>query len=356
MVSHIRVRHALRQAEEEDQQRAPPATPAAPAQALRLLPPKAARLCFEAMRAEAEHLPRSRGEELLARHRVPKSRSEAMLRSGATLDNATKAAALQVVEKWVGILRPLVPREEIPRLLCTLVHGDAGARGYSPSSPSGRSAPVRAAVDRPEPNPVPPPEEPLGAALRRVVPLPSELLAEPWAFVAEILEVLVLEESSYGRGPGGGERSGAGPERKELRLRPGGAEIVSKYEAPFLVAKEHTKTEGGGPGRRAPLSVDKKLRLSADFAWSGFQEDTKARATCFAFSPQVFCSRQGAAGVPGPGLYEKPATPSRRSHRAEFPAVGQSRIVGCDASMSQRGRFFFPRGDPWNPYGASEEL
>lgn len=184
-----------------------------------------AKQCQKIAKIEAEHLPKNRSEERVARNRMPRSQSEAMLRRGAPLTTAATNAALRVLERWVVLLSAITNRQDLAYLFAALVHGVAACadawkaiqeqenkaqeaktrqKAAAPDGATERKVvpidsldlPVEVATPRLQetgqgtdcrgpghwakfamatPNPTPSAEHPLGAALRRVVPHPLEI-------------------------------------------------------------------------------------------------------------------------------------------------------------------------------------
>lgn len=328
-----------------------------------------AKRCQRAVAAVAQSLPKNSSEELMARHRMPRNRSEALLRGGACLETVFSRAALVVVERWARILRPTTPPEELPTLISVLVHGSSGMTGRfgalslgvdaSPLGGLSRASSLsssrlrmsrasmrggdvtpteslnggrRWSLPGPSPPLVPPSNDSLGLAMRHAVPKPAEVERCGWEFFQEVLRTMDLEDQMEPGWP-----------RTEARRQAESFSFLVTSRPAFLEAKERNMKEGA-PGRRAPLCSSAQLRLSGDFDWTTYQETSGLRRTCMEFSPQIFMSSQQPDKGPGPGDYRKEgAKPARRG---EFPSVGSSRIKGGEHTMSTRGRFFFAPGDP----------
>jgi len=151
------------------------------------LKPEIVEAAREASRGQAAKLPRCSSEARIARNRVPKDRLDHLLRNGAPLSQVSEEAALRVVEKWVRALleKRTVTESGMPEVIAALVH-------------------IENAV---------PADEPLGAALRRLVPKPGRAAFSGWTFVDDLMEVLELESQFDWRSP-----MHVLPPPKELRL------------------------------------------------------------------------------------------------------------------------------------------
>lgn len=345
-----------------------------------------ARRCHEATLSVAKDLPRNSGDEKLARHRMSRNPSEALLRSGAHVDTVFARAALVVVEHWARILRPRSSLEELPMLIAVLVHGCPEFLRHEVSSPTSCSSPMSSAspsrarlakpsasysgcssptsarrsgqqsspVSRrsrswhapvPAPHPLPAPRDPLGLAIRHSVPKPSEVERNGWEFLREVMRTMQLHDEWHKK-----ELVQQAERKKAERLH-----FLAENVPPCMKAKEDNLKEGG-PGRRAPLSSAAQLRLSGDGNWATYDENSGLRRTCLEFSPQVFMKSQQPHAGPGPADYQRRKESAARlvARRAHFPSVGV-RCAGGEQTMATRGRFFFARGDPWNLYGRCED-
>mmetsp|Transcript_40170 Transcript_40170/g.72760 ORF Transcript_40170/g.72760 Transcript_40170/m.72760 type:complete len:422 (-) Transcript_40170:89-1354(-) len=372
------------------------------------LPPALVLKCRAAVDLEGSGLPRSPGAVSMARRRPPRSRSEALLKRGESLERVTRTAGLRVLEIWSVVLRPFASRDEIPHLIAAIVHGEVEDKEDSSSSSSEekvvpmplatskrsssqlkammvsglqrRRSSLRMAAntflavaafvskkptrlrwdtlalpEEPDKHPVPPKEDPLGAELRKLVPMPQELRqrqkrrmkllkkkgpggANPvppiWEFIEDILQVKDLEESK-GRNaqwPDTGERQAL---RQASRL--------SDTMVPCIAIKEQ-ETQAGRSSRRAPLDVDLRLRLTGDQAWAGFRS-TGFRSTFIAYSPQVLSDKPTPfpGECPGPGTYSPLLSSINLARKGEFNSTGSLRTVGGTLSMSSR--FPFPKNE-----------
>eukprot|EP00927_Polykrikos_kofoidii_P073454 TRINITY_DN69497_c0_g1_i1.p1 TRINITY_DN69497_c0_g1~~TRINITY_DN69497_c0_g1_i1.p1 ORF type:complete len:416 (+),score=56.31 TRINITY_DN69497_c0_g1_i1:93-1250(+) len=308
-----------------------------------LIQPEVAKLCHQATEAARARLPQSAGDERLARLRMPKSRCEAMLREGASLDDVARQAAVRLVESWIGVLRKCsVPQNQITDILVGLVHGDSNIEaGESRPSSAASIGQRRVRWRVPSPNPVPPPSDALGAALRRFVPrlralngvasacgsgntaaaadlpgvVPSgddkpgceeEGHTPSWEFVDEVCGNLTLQAQMSPGWP-------ITAERQALR-RASAVDSDLGAEAPFFIAKSRMLQEGVQE-RRAPLSAAARIRLSGDLSWNTYEESSGCRRTALTPSQPVVMSRQKVADIPGPGAYGTMRSPLSSSGR-----------------------------------------
>jgi hypothetical protein len=318
-----------------------------------LIPAAAAERCKQIAILEAERLPKDVDEEKLARLRFPRNHSERLLRGGLSLKDVTTQAAFRVLEQWAAVLRPFASPEDLPQVLALFVHErtedmlsymgmlsypGGGKRDEAPKQECMREAHVQleqptihratGSLIRALPNVAQSGSHPLGAALRRVTPLPTELSAgRRWEWMSELSRCFGIEEEvdtawmcTAERGPG-------------LEFPGSGGSGLDK-----------------GPRRHGDLlaraSTASLRRTSPAFTWATFQADRGTRSTLFMnCSPQVLSSDSRAARTrasPGPGHYDKP--PTRARSRGHFPAVGRRRAANGEASLSQIGRWFFPGG------------
>lgn len=316
----------------------------------------AAELCAAIARKIARSLPNNVREERNARFRgLPRSRTEALLRAGRQMEDVAKDAALRVVERWVGVLRRLVPDEELPGVLSALVHN-----GPAPSTPtsaerasssSGRQSPHTSWTNALVPHPTPGPDEPLGEALRRVVPQPNKVMEQRWDFLEELLHALKLEEEFDLSSAMHQLRPSTAEQMEMCKATKIDAAFAKRHEASFL-SKKDDFAQHGSIGRRCALSTAAKLRLSGDFSWATYREADRCRVTCCSWSPQVMMNNQHPIDIPGPGQYQviPPSSATRKTRRAEFPSVGKPRAVGSEVLLAQQERFAAPKGDPWSMY------
>eukprot|EP00930_Biecheleria_cincta_P069912 TRINITY_DN5758_c0_g1_i1.p1 TRINITY_DN5758_c0_g1~~TRINITY_DN5758_c0_g1_i1.p1 ORF type:complete len:453 (+),score=88.84 TRINITY_DN5758_c0_g1_i1:36-1361(+) len=383
------------------------------------LPSALIRRLREIAHAEADMLPKDASQERMARRRLSRSQSETLLKQGLSLESVAKATALRVLEKWLFALRSFASKEELPHVLAAIVHGepqdpsnDEGelSEAEASSRPASRdpskehmrrmkstmsmastseptshkvmqkrstvisiAVQVKAPVPRrvwrnlklptePDQHPLPPPQDPLGAALRSVVPLPADLrhrarrqerakhsgrpVSPPWSFVTDILQVTELEEKLHL------DRSWPDNAERQALRQTGGIKGVDRVQAPCFIKKD--KEKQAGKQRRAPLAVDLSLRLSGDQSWANYRAGSGMRATFVGFNAQVFNSRpeNPSRDVPGPGTYERdgadpwPLLSVKGGRRALYASVGKPRAAGGEVSLSQSDRFFFRKGDP----------
>lgn len=353
-----------------------------------LISAESARLCLKASQAESHRL-----------HK-PRSSSECSLLSGPS-PAAAMDAALRVLERWIAVLRPQATKEELPHLLAALVHGPpkevSGRKHDSADRCVGKSVPV--------PNPTPPANDPLGAALRRAVPEPgsqqlrrrhehkdhkdhkdkdhrrlsrtgnavlrpasrgsnvglpsrghsperpsSRASGTGWEFFDDSVKVLDLSDSLHLQ-----ENWPDTAERRAMRQSSG---LMTRYKAPCFQAKELEL--GSRPGRRAPLATDLRLRQSGNCSWEDFRVQETSRATFLGnYQARVFNSTQSSmapSSTPGPGTYSPLRVDEHKGRRAHFNPVGAAHVSGPDMCLPQRGRFVFPKGDPWNPYRGADDF
>uniref|UniRef100_A0A6U6N4X7 Uncharacterized protein n=1 Tax=Zooxanthella nutricula TaxID=1333877 RepID=A0A6U6N4X7_9DINO len=122
--------------------------------------------CREVARRTGARLPRSLSEARLVKNRVPRSKSDLLVRQGESLSSVYLTAALDIIERWACALRPKVPTQRLAEIIAKLVHAEE----------------------------IEPPDTPLGAALRRMVPVPAQATVSEWPFLQDALELLRLRD------------------------------------------------------------------------------------------------------------------------------------------------------------------
>jgi len=367
------------------------------------MPKELIQRCKEAVAAEGAKLPVDASSERMARRRLPRSHSEALLKRGASLKDVATDSALRVLESWIVVLRGFASKEELPHLICAIVHGEPEAEsdpeedeqiekvsvgsGSHPPSPSGaevqragtpvgtsptgesmakqrwrkitgiqnvsqafkqtlmqrkarRRWPNLKLPQDPDDHPVPPPAHLLGAALRRVVPMPSDLrkrqrraermknqgrpVSPPWEFVYDMLKVHQLKITK--------RLDASWPENADRRALQQMSGVPARQEfAESYALKLKLEEELSNPIQKS--STPKKQRF-------------RPSESCDSWTSS--CEREDPRSVPGPGFY-KPHTASLDNigmRRGQYRSVGRPRTTLGEASLSQSGRFFFRKGDP----------
>mmetsp|Transcript_60351 Transcript_60351/g.136002 ORF Transcript_60351/g.136002 Transcript_60351/m.136002 type:complete len:297 (+) Transcript_60351:96-986(+) len=248
--------------------------------------------CHEAARSQSSRLPRSASETRMARNRMPTNALEHLLRRGAPVSEVAEQAALRLVERWVRLLlRNHVPRAKLPVVVSDLVHG-----------PEAEVA-----------------TDPLGRALRRLVPQTQTAAVSGWKFLDDMLEIIDFESdfdrTSYIHSP---------PPDKSQRLAlccgrqprvlPVGKSTTSFGKSTFL-SSEGSRTTTSLCGREDQASTYMSLRPAA------------------AVRPHE---------VPGPAHYATAHKVSsiQTGRRGVFPPVGRPRPVCMVTSLSTQERFF----------------
>lgn len=254
------------------------------------LKPELVAACHEATRSQASRLPRSASETRMARNRMPTTALEHMLRRGAPVSEVAEQAALRVVERWMrSLLRSHVPRARLPELVAELVHGPDAEL----------------------------PTEPLGRALRRLVPQPHVAAESGWEFVDSLLEIIDCEKK------------------------------FDRTLAVFSPAPDRSQRLALCCGRTPRvLPVGKS---SGSFGGSTLLPRGGSRATTSVLGrgdqASTFMALRPAAAVrphevPGPAEYVLKLSGIGASRRAEFAPVGRARPVCMVSSLSQQERFF----------------
>jgi hypothetical protein len=260
--------------------------------------------------ALSEELPRDISEIRMARLRAPKSTTQAELKNGATVSQAATHAALKALEQWVKLLRPFASGHNLALMISRIVHiKDDG----NWSDMEERPLEV-----------IPPMNDPVGAAIRRVVPEPEWLAYGKWEWLEDLLSALSYEESF--------DRSSF----VHRSSTPSGT-IRQTGEALAATPGARPSTTGQMPGRRPP-SESARIRMSGDFPWDSFQSRSGFRKTATSFTTEKY-----VRSVPGPAIYSdydkllaKPQNPGR----GVFHSVGDRRTRCITTPLTQLDRFF----------------
>lgn len=175
-----------------------------------LIPMSTAKKLSEICSALAQELPQGETEIRMARLRAPKSSTGAALRDGASVNQAATHAALKALEQWVGMLRPFASKgsHDLAMLIARIVHiqdeqqlwKQAPVKRFSEQQAqnfvAGMDQHHTSGPGRPPPQDqvhfivIPPEWEPLGAAIRRVVPTPDYLQHAGWEWLEDLLSAL----------------------------------------------------------------------------------------------------------------------------------------------------------------------
>lgn len=316
----------------------------------------AARMCHIVAAKEAERFPHDEDRMRMTQIKLPRNRTASLLRSGKPVEEVAKDAALRVVQRWVELIRPHVPKDQIAKTISEMVHhleprpifsrsGRESSR--PPTSPARPPTSVGFCVTEAgslvlQPNPTPPANSLLGDALRRVVP---RLFYEDdrWEFLEDVLCALELEDEFIQSAPSHILRPNTSA-RAALASHQQHEEVFAHEMAPEFEKLKFRADAGqnGAPDRRAALGVHAKLRVSgANGGWATYRQDDKCRMTCWCFSPQVIQKQPTYGEVPGPGSYNKSGSAStlKTVRTGKFPSVGNMRAVASEVLLSTRERF-----------------
>mmetsp|Transcript_80069 Transcript_80069/g.126467 ORF Transcript_80069/g.126467 Transcript_80069/m.126467 type:complete len:397 (-) Transcript_80069:146-1336(-) len=310
---------------------------------------EAALLCHIVAAKEAERLPHDSDKLRLTQIKRPTNRTASLLRSGKSVEDVAKDAALRVVQRWVELLRPHIAEDLMARTISDMVHHCEPPPDFLPSLSQTRRPPTSVGVSRTgagylllRPSPTPPADSLLGKGLRKVVPR-TAYDDEPWEFLEDVLSALALEDGFIQNAPSHIRRPNTSA-RAALASR-------QKYEEAFAheMAPEFEKLksvadagQNGAPDRKTALGVCAKLRLSgSNGGWATYKQDDRCRVTCWCFSPQVIQKQPTFGEVPGPGSYHRMKSTSTLDtiRTGKFPSVGSMRAVASEVLLSQRERF-----------------
>lgn len=298
-----------------------------------------AQRCAEVVKRENDRLPQSSSEERIARRRPPKNHTDALLRSGMSLDDVVRHAAMRVVEEWVHVLRVHVHRTDMVNTLAGIVHGGIQrplSRSQSLGSMTFSSqfdGSLRLVLN---PNPTPPASTPLGAALRRLVPAHGGRCE----FVEDITAALELEDDYIATSPTHIQRptpamrselSSKQLHEDDLDYRMGPRcyknkeDVAANRPSGYINAKE---------GAYRNIGTTAALRCSGSCGgWSTFSQNHPTRVTNLGFTGKVVLDQ------PGPGEYKRPVSSMRPCRIGLWPSVGKPRPVGHAVMGSNLDRF-----------------
>jgi len=279
--------------------------------------------------AFAQELPQGISELRMARIRAPKSSVGAALRDGASVDQAATHAALKALEQWVRILRPFASNgslegsTNLAMLVARIVH----IQDIMQDDPQGKrrpSKPESSAQDASKgPFLVVPPEcEPLGAAIRRIVPLPEDLNKNRWEWMEDLLSAMQYEESFDRTSVVHRSSTQSGT------MRQAGESLISDVSRP--------KTTG--QLSRRPTSQTARRNLSGWNSWAGFETTSGFRTCATHFSTPKY-----VRSIPGPAMYcdyDKKLSLPQTAATGVFHSVGDRRTPCMCKELSHLGRFF----------------
>lgn len=331
---------------------------------------EAGNFCAQVAKRESDRLPQSESDLRLARKRVPKNRTDQLLRSGMKFEDVVRIAALKVLEQWVHVLMRHVQgnSREMIRTLSRIVHGYVGpatlsrnlsspttgtfqrgnSRGNSRGSSRGNSREMGrphsrslSTLDLPEdlillPNPTPAAATPLGSAIRRLVPPDGLGRCE---FVEDIMAALRLQDNEFVPTspthilrPNTALRSELDLEqfheaKLDFRMKPDCIRQKDAADMGFL------NRNANAAQRRTMQGSSTTLRLSGDCGgWATFSRDSSMRVT-------IVGSDDKPSPNLGPGHYKRPVSTMRTCRTGSYPSVGKLRAVGNTVMGSVIDRF-----------------
>jgi len=299
--------------------------------------------CAQVAQRENDRLPHCIGDERIARRRLPRNRTDSLLRSGMHLDQVVRFAAMRVVEEWVHLLRVHVHGAiDMVNTIAGIVHSKLSDRPLSRSRSlatmtfaSGFDGSLRLVLD---PNPTPPASTPLGAALRRLVPVGGGRCE----FVEDIMAALTLEDDYIATSPAHILRPNTAVRtelsQKQMHENNLDVQVSPAYlkmkDGTAMISTADLSQFSNTNGKHRHLGACAALRLSsACGGWSTFSQSSGNRVTSLGFSAQVMLDQ------PGPGEYKRPTSVMRRCRVGIYPSVGGPRPVGHAVMGSNIDRF-----------------
>jgi len=241
----------------------------------------------------------------------PKSGVGLMITGGASLEQVATWIAKRTLEKWIRILKPFACGPGLAVLISRLVHEDFyRARQTSEGSP-GQGEIMQV---------IPPVDDLLGAAFRKLTPSVEDIVAQPWTFVEDMEAALHLE-GEFNNNPDHPLRPNSHPKRP--------SRTSSSLSRPSSVGALQTMSPKGCSGA---------LRRSGAFPWADFQMDNPNRLTTMT----NFTHKQ-LRKYPGPDTYGDVArifTAPQRASWGRFPRAGDRRTQCTCTPLSQLSRYF----------------
>lgn len=280
------------------------------------LSPALIRMCALIVRDRASRLPRSPSEMRVARHRMPRSSADLLLRTGMSMSRVCEDEAMRVCERWARKLRGHVHDGTLPEVLAYFAHARVEVYFNPDADPDTDKA-----------DPLVPPG-PLARALRCIVPTQARAAMEGWDFVDDTLQAMDLEE---------------------------------KLDPTSLLVSPNRPRKQGPPASKMVLAIGRAPPVWApgpscsDFSRAGFMEEAdelrfsaggglvRRRSLASGFrGTGLPCGGDLTDKVPGPGSYEAMAHELSRAvwspRRGEFPSIGRQRAKCTAMSLYHRER------------------
>lgn len=307
---------------------------------------EAASRCARVVERENSRLPQCMSEERIARRRPPKNRTDSLLRSGMQLEQVAKIAAMRVIEEWVYVLRAHVGQDgyceycgklslscNMAKTLAGIIHSTDRPMSQSRSlpsltSPTGFDGQACLVLN---PNPTPPADSLLGAALRRLVPANGGHCE----FVEDIMAAFKLEDDFIPSSP-----SHIGRPNTAMRFELSDKQMHEddldwRLKPPCLKMKDEADTSHFTKGAaHKHVGLNATLRLSGSCGgWATFSQSSSNRVTALGFTAKLMLDQ------PGPGEYKRPVSVMRACRVSKYPSVGKLRPVGHAVMGSNTDRF-----------------
>lgn len=282
----------------------------------KLIPMTVARQLREVTESLAREIPQDVSEMRMARIRAPKSSTGAVLKDGATVEQAATHASLKALEQWVRILRPFASNVSggLAELVARIVHMDKA--DLSQGNESELEDQILEVL--------PPASDPLGAALRRLVPTPELLVLARWEWLEDMLKALSYEES-FDR------TSFVHRSVTPSGMRQTGESVMSSPSRP---SSRHST----GMLKKQAESDEAKARLSGPISWAGFNKYNGNRTCTLGNSTERYIRT-----VPGPAVYSdyaKNLSKPANAARGVYHSVGDRRTPCVATSLYHLDRFF----------------
>jgi len=283
-----------------------------------LVPMRAVLRCREIAFNLAKELPQDISEVRMARLRMPKNSTQVVLREGATVEQAATHAALKMLEGWVRVLRPFASDHGLGELVCRIVHLEESSSAPGWEETDKVTGEVKMLEILPKK------DDPMGAAIRRVVPNPEMLKLSPWEWMEDYLSAQTYE---------------ANFDRTSFVHRTSTpAARTMRSTGDLLVSSQQRPATTGLLTKKLP-DAHSQMRLSApDFPWHSFNKNFGFRTTATDFKSEKY-----VRSIPGPAVYSdyhKLLAKPQTAGRATFHSVGDRRGNCITTPLMQLDRFF----------------
>lgn len=315
-VQHLEKRHEDRMARSERQRTQP----------LHMLITKAAAMSLKEVTGEANtEVPQDEDQVMKIKSKSPSSgigliisEKGALAGRELLLEVAIWIAKRTLVE-WLRVLKPFASGPGLAVLISRLVHEEFSRNSLISSrvvwADGASPRPLEASFKI-----LPSSDDLLGAAFRRLTPLPGVVMTQPWILVEDLEATLILEEQFF-----------VNPDHP---LRPF---VQKKTPSRLSSSMSQTQSDGKLP-RMSSKECPGALRRSGAFPWGDFQMHHGNRQTTM-----TNASHKQLRKFPGPDVYGDVVQTFNAGASASwgrFPRAGGRRTNCTCTPLSTMSRFF----------------